>query len=1278
MYANNSWVAQNDSSTLFAFVHGVLSSSETCWRNAENGAYWPELVARDPALNSPAVFVSGYPSTLGSGPIDVIDAAEVVMRDLRAAGQASAPLARSRLVFVCHSQGGIVVRQLLVSFADEFRAKQIGIVLCASPSWGSLIGTLAAPITRLLGFKQGYQLRWGSDSLIGLDRAFVRLLNKKTFAQLSGMCLVETRGFLPMLPVLVIEAAATRYFVWHRIPRATHGSLVKPTSTSEESHRWLVDFVLNAQLVDAPSPEAFESSGPAAGAPPSLPSEVESPPTDDFAPHVEHYFVGRSRFRQDVTELLQRLDRCEGGAYWIHGYGGMGKSFFLRRVYIDTPPHLQRCLVDWDDCTDQYRAPLRDRPRSIADLCDALAYAFSKALTRSAFGDYFAASTAVRRHEPRRTLYERRFDAAIEELYSILEKQRPEAFPQSSTDVPDYIATEEEQRRRADREALLAIVSEEPTVRAARRQLDSLRRGQPAFFDFAAWEAILVRWIHTIAEVEPESVSDPVRHLLSRLAAPVIENFGSRGCVLLLDTHEVLSPRLDWYLMRLLSSFVQRGTRLLTIIAGRYEPDARLPNPGFAGWQESLREHLKVQQFSSTNVRFTRTDIEELLQRSRRPVETTPALIEGIQRITLGVPMAVAMILSMHEQGDEVLSTLAEWDYTDPTQSVDVIAQRIIGEVARRFLLHIEVRRNDQESVRDVVLLALVEGGWVEDLQRLWWGGASQRTERLLYLTRQIDFIDGGSLHEVPRSYFRTLWKTQPHRFLSSVIASATSLMEQQRDAVMASRTSLHDWLMTYSSLLAWHDVKAAIDSRVQALLLRFTDPLIAEPTQELSDLSASYLSSLENTPGAAYLEASLLRLLQDFPTTKWPPAIRACWHITLARAMSSDADNQRRPDSDQRLADALNHFEAGLDIFQGDIPDRDTLIDEYIEAAASYSLDQSQPEAAQRALERLRSSGLLDRPQASQAWLNYGKLLHNLRRYDESTAAYQRAAEIDPSVATEAARYIAHNCSHQKDPRHELSILESTFDKDPESSDLAREVLDAFLIPPVNVSSVRRIVLRALDANPEDAGVLSRAGYFQLIALRGRERSARVLLMRASTRWRTWQSRDTRLASVWLLIAEWKCGNRQRAAELAQKFMRASDIEASHLNTAAWETFRCSAALDLGLAFADQALKLEPSDEHFLNTRLAVLCRRGDWDQVPTALSQWVAAVSQGELRDAWHLYRDLFGLIQRSSVAKICAEMMLGAIDADFHLLARRLRQDTALPSEFSELEETEPVSH
>lgn len=243
MPQNNTWISSTSSRTVVVFVHGILSDSNA-WRNKKAGTYWPKMVADDPQFEGVSVFVSGYTAGLGAGLYDVYAAANDVLAHLRTPAAPPSPLEKDRILFICHSQGGIVVRQMLTTHFEEFAKKKVGVILCGSPSWGSHYGTLFAPLTLLLRFRQGTALSWGASTLRNLDREFTKLIEVKRIPQLTGLALVETRGRFLGIPIakVVPEVSATRYFSWQPVPSATHQSLVKPDSRSHGSYSQTRDF----------------------------------------------------------------------------------------------------------------------------------------------------------------------------------------------------------------------------------------------------------------------------------------------------------------------------------------------------------------------------------------------------------------------------------------------------------------------------------------------------------------------------------------------------------------------------------------------------------------------------------------------------------------------------------------------------------------------------------------------------------------------------------------------------------------------------------------------------------------------------------------------------------------------------------------------------------------------------------------------------------------------------------------------------------------------------
>ena len=164
---NNSWQTNNAASdTAIVFVHGILSDAKACWTappKAGKSAYWPELVAKDSAFSTitlddnglprkqhVSVFRAGYFTAWDAGKYGVQDCAVELFRGLDNPVKSDAALGKSNILFICHSTGGLVVRQMLLNERDIFRPKKIGLLLVASPALGSAWGKQLSPLARKL------------------------------------------------------------------------------------------------------------------------------------------------------------------------------------------------------------------------------------------------------------------------------------------------------------------------------------------------------------------------------------------------------------------------------------------------------------------------------------------------------------------------------------------------------------------------------------------------------------------------------------------------------------------------------------------------------------------------------------------------------------------------------------------------------------------------------------------------------------------------------------------------------------------------------------------------------------------------------------------------------------------------------------------------------------------------------------------------------------------------------------------------------------------------
>ena len=78
---------------------------------------------------------------------------------------------KGNIVFVCHSLGGVVVRYLLEVNETKFAEKDIGLVMIASPSYGSTWANRLEWLAKIYNQQLGIQLAWGSWSLRDLEHS---------------------------------------------------------------------------------------------------------------------------------------------------------------------------------------------------------------------------------------------------------------------------------------------------------------------------------------------------------------------------------------------------------------------------------------------------------------------------------------------------------------------------------------------------------------------------------------------------------------------------------------------------------------------------------------------------------------------------------------------------------------------------------------------------------------------------------------------------------------------------------------------------------------------------------------------------------------------------------------------------------------------------------------------------------------------------------------------------------------------------------------------------
>jgi Tol biopolymer transport system component/pimeloyl-ACP methyl ester carboxylesterase len=268
---NNLWYRPTDGPTVIVFVHGFLSDSRSCWMSDPIGprhqaVYWPELVATDVTFGDSGIYLGGYYTEIDSGAYGIAHAADDLFRalTLKTANEPVVPFDKTNLIFVCHSMGGVVVRQMLVAHQAAFREKHVGLVLIASPSFGSKVANRLTWLAEYFRNEQGRTLSYDSANLKLLDYNFATLLATRAIPRFDGSEAAENhfiihRRFLPDKTYLVTPESACVYFNSRRIlPGTDHFTAVKPTDAKAQSHQLLQEFY-NAYFLSEPPKQAPHS-----------------------------------------------------------------------------------------------------------------------------------------------------------------------------------------------------------------------------------------------------------------------------------------------------------------------------------------------------------------------------------------------------------------------------------------------------------------------------------------------------------------------------------------------------------------------------------------------------------------------------------------------------------------------------------------------------------------------------------------------------------------------------------------------------------------------------------------------------------------------------------------------------------------------------------------------------------------------------------------------------------------------------------------------------------
>ncbi|ACF47109.1 hypothetical protein Paes_2101 [Prosthecochloris aestuarii DSM 271] len=242
---NGEMIREPKGEVIVIFVHGLLGGVGDSWTNS-NGTYWPELLENESDLESVGIYVFTYHSDFSSGDYGLSDIVDALREQMKT----DDIIKNKKLLFICHSMGGIVVRKYLVENASKLIECdcEIGLYLLASPSLGSLYANWLEPIINIFNHRQASMLKFirRNPHLSDLDREF---MNLKELSDLNivGKEIIEDKFifFDKFFKRQIVEPfSGGRYFGEpFKVPMSDHFSIAQPENKHAIQHRLLCQFI---------------------------------------------------------------------------------------------------------------------------------------------------------------------------------------------------------------------------------------------------------------------------------------------------------------------------------------------------------------------------------------------------------------------------------------------------------------------------------------------------------------------------------------------------------------------------------------------------------------------------------------------------------------------------------------------------------------------------------------------------------------------------------------------------------------------------------------------------------------------------------------------------------------------------------------------------------------------------------------------------------------------------------------------------------------------------
>lgn len=292
--AEVTWISRAQSKRVIVFVHGLWGDPKTTFLADGASASWPELMAKDNTpfrgvkLSSYSVAVVGLPTGRGER-VSLSQVSTLFKGFLNDYGLVDE---YEDIVFISHSLGGLVVKQMLLEEVTEKKEvilkKVSGIFLFSVPSQGAPAAEFVAKLPsilpgRLVADLKTIDVNTYLNNLENSWRSFVQAQpHPRTF---KILCAFETEPVGSIVGVTVVPEQYTATICDNR-PQPTvenHISIVKPATMNAPVYIWTKARFAELRAVTALGPELpryRDAAGQTVPAPPATKDNLPGQPSD--------------------------------------------------------------------------------------------------------------------------------------------------------------------------------------------------------------------------------------------------------------------------------------------------------------------------------------------------------------------------------------------------------------------------------------------------------------------------------------------------------------------------------------------------------------------------------------------------------------------------------------------------------------------------------------------------------------------------------------------------------------------------------------------------------------------------------------------------------------------------------------------------------------------------------------------------------------------------------------------------------------------------------------